>query len=117
MHKAIIVGCGLTGSIIARRLAEEKHYDVTILERSSHIAGNLYDYTDENGILVQKYGPHIFHTNSERVYEYINRFSNWNPFKLECMVYMNGRGKSRADQRASSRCISRPRSRHDCRNA
>lgn len=90
MHKAIIVGCGLTGSIIARRLAEEKHYDVTILERRSHIAGNLYDYTDENGILVQKYGPHIFHTNSERVYEYINRFSNWNPFKLECMVYMNG---------------------------
>ena len=90
MHKAIIVGCGLTGSVIARHLAEEKHYDVTILERRNHIAGNLYDFVDENGILVQRYGPHIFHTNSESVYEYITRFHKWNPFKLECMVYMNG---------------------------
>lgn len=58
---AIVVGCGLTGGIIARHLAD-RNLNVLILERRAHIAGNMYDYTNENGLLVQKYGPHVFHT-------------------------------------------------------
>lgn len=57
----IIVGCGLTGSVIARHLAE-KNKKVIILEKRGHIGGNMYDYIDEYGFLVQKYGPHTFHT-------------------------------------------------------
>jgi len=91
MCEAIVVGCGITGSIVARYLAQERNLRVTIFERRGHIAGNLYDYVDESDILVQRYGPHIFHTGKERVHAYITRYADWNPFKLECMVEMNGK--------------------------
>lgn len=84
MKKALVIGCGLVGSIIARHLAEECDYQVTIWERRNHIAGNLYDYTDEHGILVQKYGPHIFHTYAPHIYEYVCRYAIWEPFNLVC---------------------------------
>lgn len=84
----VIVGAGLTGSIIARHFAEVKNKKVLILEKRNHIAGNLYDYF-ENGLYRQEYGPHIFHTNFDNVKEYIFKFSKWNDFKLECNVYMN----------------------------
>lgn len=61
MKKAIVVGCGLSGAVVARQLAEAD-YSVTILERRNHIAGNMYDYVDQHGFLVHKYGPHTFHT-------------------------------------------------------
>ena len=57
----LIIGCGLTGSVIARHLAEQGK-QVTIWERRNHIGGNMYDYADENGIMVHQYGPHVFHT-------------------------------------------------------
>lgn len=90
MKPYIIVGAGLTGAVIARHLAE-KGNEVTVVDRRSHIAGNIYDCKNEDGLLVQKYGPHIFHTNNSRVYEYIKKYGEWDDFYLECMVFMNGK--------------------------
>lgn len=72
----LIVGAGLTGSTLARELAEVGH-KITIIEKRDHVAGNAYDYTDETGIRVHKYGPHLFHTNNKRVWEYLSRFTNF----------------------------------------
>jgi UDP-galactopyranose mutase len=76
----LIVGAGLTGCVLAERFASIGK-KVIILEKRDHIAGNCYDYIDKNGILVNKYGVHIFHTNSEEVWEYINRFVVWKEWK------------------------------------
>lgn len=85
----LIIGCGLTGSVVARHLAE-RGKRVVIWERRAHIAGNMYDYVESHGILVHKYGPHIFHTNKKEIFDYICRFSKWNPFKLIYMTEMDG---------------------------
>lgn len=69
---ALVVGCGLTGSVVARCMAERgKH--VEIWERRAHIGGNMYDYVDEHGFLVQKYGPHTFHTQKKDLYDYMDQ--------------------------------------------
>ncbi|HHV10269.1 MAG TPA: UDP-galactopyranose mutase [Clostridiales bacterium] len=90
MEDCIVIGCGFAGSVIARHLAE-KNKKVLIIERRNHIAGNMYDFRDENGILVQKYGPHTFHTTNKKLYDYINRFAEWVPFELKCMTYIDGK--------------------------
>lgn len=90
MKEYIVVGAGITGAVISRHLAE-KGCKVTVVDKRSTIAGNLYEEKNENGILVQKYGPHIFHTNSKRVYEYVKKYGEWEDYFLECMVYMNGK--------------------------
>jgi len=87
----VIVGCGFCGSVIARLAAEECGKRVLILERRNHIAGNMYDEFDENGILIQKYGPHIFHTDDDRVFRFVSRFANWRPYKTHYGVELDGR--------------------------
>ncbi len=89
MKRALIVGCGLSGSVIARELAENG-YKVDILERRSHIGGNMYDHMDKYGILVHDYGPHTFHTKKKKLYDYICRYSEWNEYKLTCGAEING---------------------------
>lgn len=89
-YDCVVVGCGLTGSVIARRLAESGK-KIAILEKRSHIGGNMYDYVDEHGFLVQKYGPHIFHTEKKELYEYICRFEEWNEYKLTCGAFIDGK--------------------------
>jgi UDP-galactopyranose mutase len=79
MKSILIVGAGISGCTIARNLAE-RDYKVHIIEKRNHIAGNCYDEKDKNGILVNQYGAHIFHTNSDRVWEFVNRFSEWSPW-------------------------------------
>lgn len=91
MYDAIIVGCGLSGSVVARYLAEELGKRVIIWERRKHIAGNMYDYVNEHGILVHKYGPHIFHTTKKPLYDYICRFGEWDDYHLTCMVQIDGK--------------------------
>lgn len=86
----IIAGTGLSGSVFARMVAEQGH-QVLMLEKRNHIAGNAYDERDKTGILIHKYGPHIFHTNNEEVFRFVNRFSEWIPFKLQCEVEMCGK--------------------------
>ena len=77
MFNIIVIGCGFAGAVAARKLAEEKNKKVLLLEKRSHIAGNMYDEMDENGIYIHRYGPHIFHTKLEFVLEYLKRFSDW----------------------------------------
>lgn len=90
MYDCIIIGAGFSGSVIARILAE-KEKKVLILERRNCIGGNAYDYQDKStGILIQKYGPHIFHTSRKNVYDFVNKYDVWSDFKLKCQVYMEG---------------------------
>lgn len=89
--QALIVGCGLTGSVIARFLAEKLNKKVVIWDRRNHIGGNMYDYYDEHGILVHKYGPHTFHTKKEYLYDYMCQFAEWKEYKLTCMAQINGK--------------------------
>lgn len=86
----IVVGSGITGAVIAREFAE-KGKKVTIWERRNHIGGNMYDYVDEHGILVHKYGPHTFHTNKKELLNYISRFEDWDEFNLVCGAVWNGK--------------------------
>lgn len=82
MHSSavLVVGCGFSGSTIARELADAGH-KVRIIDRRSHVGGNAYDELDEQGILVHRYGPHIFHTNSERVWDFLSRFTEWRSYE------------------------------------
>ena len=90
MYDVLVVGCGLSGMVVARRMAEKgKH--VLILEKRNHIGGNIYDYRDENGVLVQKYGPHVFFTDDENIENYITRFVQVNYFYPECRTYIDGK--------------------------
>jgi UDP-galactopyranose mutase len=78
MSNYLIVGSGLSGCVIAERLSHNLENKITIIDKRNHIGGNCYDYKDaETGILMNKYGAHIFHTNDESVWEYINKFSDW----------------------------------------
>lgn len=90
MYDYLIVGCGLSGMIVARELAEAGK-KVHIVERRDHIGGNIYDYTDENGILVQKYGPHVFFTDNVEIENYIKRFIPVEYFYPECRTYIDGK--------------------------
>ncbi|CAB3389561.1 UDP-galactopyranose mutase [Kyrpidia spormannii] len=77
----LVVGAGFTGCVLAERIATQLDKKVLIVERRDHIGGNAYDYYDENGVLVHKYGPHIFHTNSQRVWEYLSQFTAWRRYE------------------------------------
>ena len=80
MAKSLIVGAGLTGAVIANILANNNE-QILVIDRKNHIAGNIYDYKDkETGITIHKYGPHIFHTNNKRVWDYLSKFTKWNFF-------------------------------------
>jgi UDP-galactopyranose mutase len=88
--KILIVGAGITGSTIARQLAEaEKDYRITIIDQRNHIAGNCYDYINEVGIRMNEYGAHLFHTNNERVWTFVNRFAEWIDWKHKVLGKIN----------------------------
>lgn len=87
--QALVVGCGLSGAVVARHLAEAG-LKVVIWERRNHIGGNMYDYVDEHGILVHKYGPHTFHTRKKELFDYMNRFCEWQEYRLTCGAQIDG---------------------------
>lgn len=87
----LVVGSGLTGATIARRLTDEGR-DVVVLERRDHLGGNVHDQVHRStGIRYHTYGPHYFRTNSERIWEFVNRFVEWYPFEARLMSYVDGR--------------------------
>jgi UDP-galactopyranose mutase len=86
----LIVGCGLSGIVIAERFANILNKKVLIIDKRDHIGGNIYDYIDEEtNILVGKYGAHLFHTNNERVWEYINKFDKWIRWDHQVLGYVD----------------------------
>src|SRR3954453_20201209 len=89
-YDTLIVGVGYAGSIMAQQLATRCGQRVLVIDRRDHIAGNAYDYYDEHGVLVHKYGPHIFHTNSEKVVEYLDRFTEWRPYEHRVLANVDG---------------------------
>ncbi len=86
----VVVGAGFSGSVIAERIANVLKKNVLLLDRRPHIGGNAYDFNDE-GIVVQKYGPHIFHTRSEAVWNYISGFTRWIPYKHRVLAFVKGK--------------------------
>ena len=87
----LIVGAGYAGSVAARELAERGRLRVLVLERRDHIGGNAYDCLDESGILIHRYGPHIFHTSDQRVYSYLSRFTRWRDYQHRVLANVYGR--------------------------
>ena len=85
------MGAGLTGSVIAERLANEYDKKVIVIDRRDHIGGNVYDERNEHGILYHKYGPHIFHTNSQKVVQYLSRFTEWIDYEHRVVGVINDR--------------------------
>lgn len=90
MFDYMIIGAGFAGSVLAERLATEQDARVLIVDKRNHIGGNAYDYYDNAGILVHKYGPHIFPTNSEKVFEYLSRFTAWRPYEHRVQSSVDG---------------------------
>jgi UDP-galactopyranose mutase len=90
MFDYLIVGAGFAGSVLAERLANGSGKKVLICDKRPHVAGNAYDHYNEHGILVHKYGPHIFHTNSREVFEYLSRFTEWRPYEHRVMARVDG---------------------------
>lgn len=86
MYDCIIIGSGVAGAAAARVLAEEQNKKVLVLEKKNHIGGNCYDGPDDYGILVHWYGPHIFHTGNEEVYQWFSRFTDWYLFGHEVVA-------------------------------
>ncbi|MDO4596063.1 MAG: UDP-galactopyranose mutase [Coriobacteriaceae bacterium] len=89
-YDMIVVGAGYAGAVCARRLAETVGFRVAVLERRDHIAGNAYDYYNEDGILVHQYGPHIYHTFSERVNSFLSRFTEWTDYQHKVLADVHG---------------------------
>lgn len=86
----LIVGAGYAGSVLAERLARGSGKHVLLIDRRPHIAGNAYDCFDDAGILIHKYGPHIFHTNSKEVFDYLSRFTEWRQYQHRVLAQVDG---------------------------
>ncbi len=90
MFDFLIVGAGFAGSVLAERLASLGNKKVLLIDKRNHIGGNTFDYYDQHGILVHKYGPHIFHTNSHDVFDYLSSFTEWRQYEHHVLASVDG---------------------------
>jgi UDP-galactopyranose mutase len=91
MFDWLIVGAGFAGSVLAERLASQRGESVLLIDRRPHIGGNAFDFYDAAGILVHRYGPHIFHTNSEQIVDYLSQFTRWRPYEHRVLAAVDGK--------------------------
>jgi UDP-galactopyranose mutase len=91
MFDYLIVGAGFAGSVLADRLASQADKKVLVCDRRTHIAGNAYDHYNDDGLLVHRYGPHIFHTNSLEVFEYLSQFTEWRAYQHRVLASVDGK--------------------------
>lgn len=90
MFDWLIVGAGFAGSVLAERIASQRDEKVLVIDRRPHIGGNAYDRYDDAGILIHQYGPHIFHTNSEMIFNYLSQFTDWRPYEHRVLAHVDG---------------------------
>ena len=90
MFDCIIIGAGFAGSVMAERLATQQNKNILIIEQREHIGGNCYDFKDDYNILIHKYGPHLFHTDSEKVWKYLSQFTDWQIYHHHVMAMIDG---------------------------
>jgi UDP-galactopyranose mutase len=90
MYDWLIVGAGFAGSVLAERLATERNERVLLIDRRNHIGGNAYDRYDDDGLLIHQYGPHIFHTNSKQIFDYLSRFTEWRFYEHRVLADVDG---------------------------
>src|SRR6266496_2939251 len=86
----LVVGAGFAGSIIAEQMARRYGKRILLIDRRNHIGGNAYDHYNEYGLLIHRYGPHIFHTNSAAVFDYLSRFTKWRPYEHRVRANVDG---------------------------
>ncbi|HOP95651.1 MAG TPA: UDP-galactopyranose mutase [Dictyoglomaceae bacterium] len=91
MFDYIIIGSGFAGSVIAERIANVLNKKVLIIEKRNHIGGNCYDYKDKNGIIIHKYGPHLFHTDYKEVFDYLSSFTDWQIYHHKVLAFIDGK--------------------------
>ncbi|WP_270833916.1 UDP-galactopyranose mutase [Aeromonas sp. QDB07] len=89
-YQAIVIGAGLSGAVMAERMASQLGWKVLVLEQRNHIAGNCFDEYDEHGVLVHRYGPHLFHTDNHEVWEYLSAFTEWHPYEHRVLSRIDG---------------------------
>jgi UDP-galactopyranose mutase len=90
MFDYLIVGAGFAGSVLAERLASVGNKKVLLIDQRNHLAGNAYDFYNNDGILIHKYGPHIFHTNSKAIIDYLGQFTPWRPYEHRVLASVEG---------------------------
>jgi UDP-galactopyranose mutase len=90
MFDWLVVGAGFAGSVLAERLANRRNERVLVIDRRAHVGGNAHDRYNEAGILVHQYGPHIFHTNSRPIFDYLSRFTEWRPYEHRVLAAVDG---------------------------
>ena len=90
MYDWLIVGAGFAGSVLAERLARERDERVLVIDRRDHIGGNAFDVLNEDGLLIHRYGPHIFHTNAKSVFDHLSQFTEWRPYEHRVLAEVDG---------------------------
>lgn len=89
-YQAIVIGAGLSGAVMAERMASQLGWKVLVLEQRDHIGGNCFDEYDAHGVLIHRYGPHLFHTDSKGVWDYLSQFTEWLPYEHRVLSRIDG---------------------------
>ena len=91
MFDVVIIGAGFAGAVLAERLASQQNKKVLLVDKRQHVGGNCYDYKDDNGIIVHKYGPHLFHSNLRHVWDYLSQFTEWDIYQHKVLACIDGK--------------------------